>query len=161
MRASSLWLLPQTAGFSWVSENVAVAKKRRLRIERDKSLQLPSLLVALQAVDQSDLDMCVVKTGCGKPIDDLPAKRHNVDRPARDHADLGAILGLENLILGNVRVLTEWCPKDQWMYMNAAGIDEDVVRASFHTADEGEMRTARAGSVARNGDIRQLVADQR
>jgi hypothetical protein len=39
-------------------------------------------------------------------------------------------------------------------YMNAGGINEDVVRASFHTADEREMGAARAGFIVRNGDIR-------
>jgi hypothetical protein len=42
-------------------------------MERDKSLQLPGFLMALQAFDEIDLDLRVVKTGCGKPIDNLPA----------------------------------------------------------------------------------------
>jgi hypothetical protein len=112
-------------------------------------------------VDEIDLDLRVMKTGCGEPFDDLPAKRRDVDRPACDHADLGAGHGLENLILGNIGVLTERCPKDQRVDMNAAGINENVVRAPFHAADEGKMRAARAGFVVRNGNIRELVADQR
>src|SRR5262245_38465243 len=137
------------------------SQRTTLEIARDKSLQFPGFLVTLQAIDEIDLDLRAVKAGCGKPISDLPAKRRSVDRPACDYADLGAIPSLDNLILGNVWVLTERCPKNQWMDMNTAGINEDVVRAPFHAADEGEMRTARAGSVAWNRDIRQLVTDQR
>jgi hypothetical protein len=52
-----------------------------LQIARDKSLQFPGFLVTLQAIDEIDLDLRVVKTGCDKPIEDLPAKRRSVDRP--------------------------------------------------------------------------------
>ena len=48
-------------------------RKWCLGIERDKSLQLPGFLMALEAIDAIDVDLRVVKTGCGKPIDDLPA----------------------------------------------------------------------------------------
>ena len=52
--------------------NAAVAEGRRLG-ERDEPLQFPGLLVALQAIDEIDLDLRVVKAGCGEPIDDLLA----------------------------------------------------------------------------------------
>jgi hypothetical protein len=75
--------------------------------QRDEALQLPGLLVALQTIDEIDLDLRVVKTRFGEPSDDLLAKGRNVDRPGGDHTDLGAVLGLEHLVLGNVRVLPE------------------------------------------------------
>src|SRR5262245_1234170 len=119
-------------------------KGRRLGIERNEPLQLPGLLVALQAVDEVDLDLRGVKAGCGEPRDDVLTKRRDVDRPGRDHADLSAGARLENLILGNVGVLAKRCPKNQRVDMDAAGINEDVVRATLHAADEGEIRAARA-----------------
>src|SRR5262245_5002485 len=47
----------------------ALARERRLGIERDKSLELAGFLMALQAVHEIDLDLRVVKTGCGESID--------------------------------------------------------------------------------------------
>src|SRR5262245_63552881 len=131
-----------------------------LTLQRDEALLLPGFLVALQTITEIDFDLRVIKTRFGEPSDYLLAKGRNVDRPGGDDTDLGAVLGLENLILGNVRVLTERRPKNQWVDMNAASIDKDVVSAPLHTADKRKMRTARAWLLVRNRDIRQLVADQ-
>jgi hypothetical protein len=60
--------------------------------------------VALQAVDEIDLDLRVMKTGWGEPLDDLPAKRRDVDRSDCDHADLGAAPGQGDLACANASV---------------------------------------------------------
>src|SRR5262245_61320156 len=129
-------------------------------LQWDEALQLSGLLVALQTIDEIDLNLSVVKTRFGQPSDHFLAKGRDVDRPGGDYTDLGAVVGLDNLILGNVRVLSERRPKNQRVNMDAAVIDKNVVRAPLHIADKREMRTARAGLIFRNRDIRQLVADQ-
>ena len=87
------------------------------------------------------------------------AKHSDVNRPSGDNTDLGAILGLVDLILRNVGVLPERRPENERVDMNAAGIDEYVVGASLDGFDQGEQRAARAEFVVGNGNIRQLIAD--
>ena len=75
--------------------------------------------MALQTIDEIDLDLRVGKTRFGESSDYLLAKSRDVDRSGGDYPDLGAVLGLENLILGNVRVLSERRAKNQRVDMNA------------------------------------------
>ena len=67
--------------------------------------------MALQIIDEIDLDLRVMKTRFGESSDYLLVKSRDVDRSGGDYIELGAVLGLENLILGNVRVLSEGRPK--------------------------------------------------
>ena len=97
----------------------------------------------------------------GEPFDQLLAKHGDVYRSGGDNTDLGAILGLVDLILRNVGILSERRPENERVDMNAAGTDEYVVGAPLDGLDQGEQRAARAEFVVRNGDVRQLIADQR
>ena len=63
-----------------------------LTLQRDEALQLPGLLVALQTIDEIDLDLRVGKTRFGESSDYLLVKSRDVDRSGGDYTDLGAIL---------------------------------------------------------------------
>jgi len=130
-----------------------------LVLQRDEALQLSGLLVAVQPIDEIDLNLRVKEAGLGEVIDQLLAKHSDVNRSGGDNTDLGAILGLVDLILRKVGVLPERRPENERVDMNAAGIDEYVVGAPLDGFDQGEHRAARAEFVVRNGNIRQLIAD--
>ena len=108
-----------------------------LVLQRDEALQLSGLLVAVQPIDEIDLNLRVKEAGLGEPIDQLLAKHSDVNRSGGDNTDLGAILGLVDLILRN---LPERRPENERVDMNAAGIDEYVVGAPLDGFDRGTAR---------------------
>ena len=106
-------------------------------LQRDEAPQLPGLLVAVQPIDEIDLNLRVKEAGLGEPFDQLLAKHGDVNRSGGDNTDLGAILGLVDLILRNVGVLSERRPENERVDMNAAGIDEYVVSAPLEAWTKG------------------------
>ena len=74
--------------------------------------------MAVQPIDEIDLNLRVKEAGLGEPFDQLLAKHGDVNRSGGDNTDLGAILGLVDLILRNVGVLSERRPENERVDMS-------------------------------------------